>query len=98
MKSDKYEPRICEMCGKLYKPGRFDQRTCGSVECVRERKRRSAIQYQNAEYRERKREFMRRKRDPGAYETKPDTIIGEGYAERQMEQTLKMVGKVNTEL
>jgi hypothetical protein len=98
MKSDKYEPRICEICGKPFKPGRQDQRTCASVECTRERKRLYAAKKRNeGEYRARKREFMRRKRSPE--ERKPkDTIIAIGYAERQRAETLRLAGKVNTEL
>lgn len=98
MKSNKYEPRVCKFCGRLYKPGRKDQFTCGSPECTRERKRRYATKYQTGEYKERKREYMRQRRSPGVYEPKPDTIIGEGYAERQIAETLKIVGRVNTEL
>ena len=29
---------------------------------------------------------------------KPDTIVGKGYAERQMAKSLEMAGKVRTEL
>lgn len=98
MKSNKYEPRVCKFCGRLYKPGRKDQFTCGSPECTRERKRRYATKYQTGEYKERKREFMRRKRSPEEYKPKPDTIVAIGYAERQMAETLKMAGRVKKEL
>ena len=40
MKSDRYEPRECEICGQMYKPGKKDQRTCASKECVHEMRRR----------------------------------------------------------
>lgn len=98
MKSDNYEPRICEICGRLYKPGRYDQRTCGSPPCVRERKRRDSVKYRTGEYRERKREYMRRTRSPEEHKPKPDTIIAIGYAERQMADSLRKAGKVRTEL
>lgn len=99
MKSDKYEPRICEICGKPFKPGRQDQRTCASVECTRERKRLYAAKKRNeGEYQARKRQFMRRKRSPEEYKPKPDTIVAIGYAERQMAETLKMAGRVKKEL
>lgn len=97
MKSDKYEPRACEICGRMYKPSRIDQRTCASAECVRERKRLCASKKQNV-YRARKREYMRRKRTPEPHKPKPDTIVAIGYAERQMAETLKMAGRVKTEL
>ena len=97
MKSNKYEPRACEICGRMYKPSRIDQRTCASVECTRERKRLYLAKKQDV-YRARKREYMRRKREPEVYIPKPDTIVAIGYADRQMEQTLKMVGRVKVEL
>lgn len=99
MKSDKYEPRACEICGRMYKPSRIDQRTCASPECVRERKRQCASKKQEeGVYKARKREYMRRKRTPEPHKPKPDTIIAIGYAERQRAQTLQMVGKVKVEL
>lgn len=101
MKSDKYEPRACEICGRMYKPSRIDQRTCASVECTRERKRAYGIRKKNeGVYKARKREYMRRRRERAseAYQPKPDTIVAIGYADRQMEQTLKMVGRVKVEL
>ena len=99
MKSDKYEPRVCEICGRLYKPSRKDQRTCASEECTRERRRIYALKL-NGEgvYKARKRAYMQRKREPEVHKPKPDTIIAIGYVDRQREQTLKMVGKVKVEL
>ena len=41
---------------------------------------------------------MQRKREPEVHKPKPDTIIAIGYADRQREATLKMAGRVNTEL
>jgi hypothetical protein len=37
-------------------------------------------------------------REPEIYVPKPDTIVAIGYADRQKESTLKMVGKINTKL
>lgn len=99
MKSDKYEPRVCEICGRMYTPGRIDQRTCASPECVRERKRAYGIKKKNeGVYKARKRAYMQRKREPEEHKPKPDTIIAIGYAERQIAETLNMVGRVKTEL
>lgn len=101
MKSDKYEPRACEICGRLYKPSRKDQRTCASEECTRERRRIYALKL-NGEgvYKARKREYMRRRRErtSEAYQPKQDTIVAIGYADRQREATLKLAGKVRTDL
>ena len=99
MKSDKYEPRVCEICGRMYTPGRIDQRTCASPECVRERKRAYGIKKKNeGVYKARKRAYMQRKREPEEHKPKPDTIIAIGYAERQMADSLRRAGKVRTEL
>ena len=99
MKSDKYEPRACEICGRMYTPGRIDQRTCASPECVRERKRAYGIRKTNeGGYKARKRAYMQRNREPEEHKPKPDTIVAIGYAERQREKTLAMVGKIKVTL
>ena len=101
MRSNKYEPRVCEICGRLYKPSRKDQRTCASEECTRERRRIYALKKQGeGVYKARKLEYMRRRREreSEAYQPKPDTIIAIGYADRQIAETLRMAGRVNTEL
>ena len=99
MKSNKYEQRPCEICGRMYKPSRKDQRTCASVECVRERKRLYAIKkLHEGAYRARKREYMRQRRTPEPYKPKEDTIVAIGYAERQMADSLRKAGKVKVEL
>lgn len=99
MKSDKYEPRPCEICGKMYKPGRIDQRSCGSKECQKAINRLYKTEWRQRNLnaaREKNKAHMRKKRN--WREPKPDTIIGEGYAERQMAKTLAMVGHIKTEL
>lgn len=97
MKSE--EPRRCEICGRLYMPRRCDQRTCASPECTRERKRIYALKKLNeGAYKARKRDYMRRKHEPEPRKPKEDTIVAIGYAERQREQTLQMVGKIKVEL
>ena len=99
MKSNRYEERACEICGRMYKPSRKDQRTCASVECVRERKRLYASKKKlDGAYVARKREYDRQRRNPQPRVPKKDTIIAIGYADRQMQNTLNLVGKVNTEL
>lgn len=98
MKSDRYEPRVCEICGQMYKPGKKDQRTCASEECTRERKRLYAVRkLHEGTYRARKRDYMRRKRAQEP-QKKKDTIVAIGYADRQRKKTLEMVGKVKVEL
>ena len=91
MKSDRYEPKKCEICGRMYKPGKKDQRTCASKECIHEMRRLNALRWQREHYAA-KRE-SRKKR-----EVKKDTIVAIGYADRQREKTLAMVGKVKVTL
>lgn len=104
MKSNKYEPKPCEICGKMFKPGRKDQRTCASPECKKARQRLNFIEYRKKNYAavlENNRRSMakrRQKREQEEHPPKPDTIVAIGYAERQREVTLAMAGKVNTEL
>ena len=99
-----YEPRLCIICGKEYIPKRSDQRTCGSDECMRARQRLNYLEYRKKNYAavletnrrcmaKRREERMREKNPP-----KPDTIVAIGYAERQIAETLNIVGRVNTEL
>lgn len=100
MKSNKYEPKPCEICGKMFKPGRIDQRTCGSPECKHERLRRTQNKWREKNYAhviEANRRAMAKKRE-AEKQPKQDTIIGAGYAERQIAATLAKAGKVNTEL
>ena len=101
--SNKIEPKFCNICGKEYMPIRSDQRCCGSPECTRERQRISQREYRQRNYarvlennrRTRKERQDRQKwKEDGA----TDTIVAIGYADRQRAATLKMVGKVKTEL
>lgn len=90
------EPRPCNICGVVFTPRHGNARLCPSC---REKQGKNMgfefpITYDNPidaeqyEYRLRKRNYERFK----------DTIVAEGYATRQIAQTLKMVGKVRTEL
>lgn len=99
-----YEPRCCIICGKEYVPRRMDQRTCADPECKRARQRLNYLEYRKKNYAavlETNRRSMakrRQKREMEEHPPKHDTIVAIGYAERQREATLKMAGKVNTEL
>lgn len=99
-----YEPRRCIICGKEYIPRRSDQRTCGSQECKKARQRLNYLEYRKENYAAvlennrrsmaKRREERMRSQDP----PKEDTIVAIGYAERQREATLKLAGRVKTEL
>ena len=99
-----YEPRLCIICGVEYIPRRSDQRTCGSDECMRARQRLNYREYRRTHYAallETNRRSMAKKRKEREMEKQPpkkDTIVAIGYADRQREATLKLVGKINTEL
>ena len=99
-----YEPRICVVCGKEYTPKRSDQKTCLSEVCKKEVMRMSQAEYRRVNYAKvleaNRRSNKKRKEErwKQAHPTKPDTIVAIGYADRQMAASLKMAGKVNTEL
>lgn len=94
----KFEPKQCVICGKPFMPGRCSDILCGDPACKKARRRQKLAQYQplyNAERRAQRAEARMIKENRKA---KTDNIIAIGYAERQREQTLKMVGKVKVEL
>ena len=99
-----YEPRRCIICGKEYIPRRSDQRTCGSQECKKARQRLNYLEYRKHNYAallETNRRSMAKKRKEREQEKQPpkkDTIVAIGYADRQRAETLKLAGRVNTEL
>ena len=83
------EPRQCAICGKTFIPRNKTQKSCGAPECVRKWKNR----------REKTTKHVYIKKEPKrTHVPKPDTIVAIGYADRQREKTLAMVGKVRTEL
>lgn len=87
-----YEKRKCIVCGEEFIPFRIDQKTCASKECKEEIKRQKRNEYRRRMYNNAVR-TSRKKR-----ERKQDTIVGEGYAERQIAKTLASVEKIRTEL
>lgn len=99
-----YEPRLCIICGVEYIPKRSDQRTCGCKECMKERQKLNYREYRKTHYAallETNRRSMAKKRKEREQEKQPpkkDTIVAIGYAERQREATLKLAGRVKTEL
>ena len=103
MKSNKYEPRVCIICGKEYIPRRSDQRTCGSEECMKQRQKLNWLEYREKNYAavlENNRRSMKKRREEKKRKSmqKLDGIVAIGYADRQRAETLSMVGRVKTEL
>ena len=106
MKRKNYEDRECVICGEIFTPMRVNVRTCKNPECKRKWKLKQQRDWYQENYSsalESRREYVRRVKEEEIEISKPhvrkeDTIVAIGYADRQMEQTLKMVGKVRTEL
>lgn len=88
----------CRICGKTFYANNKRQVIC-SEECKKVASyewRKRYISKHKAEINKRGR--MRRERKKREKARKPDTIIAIGYAERQIADSLKKAGKVNTEL
>lgn len=99
-----HEPKCCIICGKEYIPKRSDQRCCLAPECMKERQRLNQIEYRRTHYAsvlESNRKSMAKRRAEkylAEHPPKEDTIVAIGYADRQRAATLRMAGKVRTEL
>ena len=104
-----YEEKPCAVCGKVFQPTHAREKYC-CKECAREGglvlKRRWQARHAE-QIREMKREWARKKRaddkgeaymPKGKSKAKTDNIIAIGYAERQIAASLKLAGKVRTEL
>ena len=92
------EKRICVICGREYIPTGTKQKTC-SEECKKENRRRYSKTYQQKrrmsdEFNEYKRMKMREYRARERMKEQSKRSPAEGYAERQRQKTLAMVGKV----
>lgn len=88
----------CRICGKAFYAKNKRQVIC-SEECKKVAQAewyRRYIEKNAGRIRERQQLMKERKKREASM--KPDTIVGKGYAERQMAKTLEMAGKINTEL
>lgn len=100
-----YPERPCIICGTMFKPFRLNVKTCDNPKCKYKLKLEQQKEWYRSNYAyaiEGRRSYMRRIRAENKvdkpHEPKPDTIVAIGYAERQIAETLKMAGKVKTEL
>ena len=90
------EPRPCTICGKVFTPPHGNRKLCTDCKerVYRNLGRDWAITYEGPtnviDY---ERNLEKRNRERYC-----DTIVAIGYADRQMAASLKMAGKVNTEL
>lgn len=80
--------RICKICGCEFETIYTRQLICSDRECQAESHRRRVRAYDKAHPNRGK-----KKKKKGN-----DHIIGNGYAERQMANTLAMVGRINIDL
>ena len=88
----------CRICGKVFYAANKRQVIC-SAECKKtamQEWRQRYVEKHRAEINERQK--LKRERKKQEPKRKPDTIVGEGYAERQIAKSLEMAGKVRTEL
>ena len=93
-----YKEKTCVICGKPFQPKTAGQKTC-SAECSKLRHNEMSRKYHREHLsieREQKRRWMEEQRHPER--KKGDTIVAIGYAERQIEASLRKAGRVNTEL
>lgn len=90
------EPRPCSVCGNMFKPPHGNRKMC--PEC-REKFSKNlgsdwVITYANPYDVEQYEQRLKRRNTARFH----DTIVAIGYAERQREATLKLAGRVKTEL
>lgn len=87
----------CCVCGKAFDAQGKDK-TC-SKECRKIMKREWAKAYRERKDKAYNRDWMREyRKERNLSKPKEDTLIGLGYAERQRQKTLELVGKVRTTL
>lgn len=97
-KSEAMHECQCRICGKTFFANNKRQIIC-SEECRAIAKREWSQRYHRrhqGEIAERRKLKLERKKLEKS--KKPDTIVGKGYAERQIAKSLEMAGKVRTEL
>ena len=93
-----YEPKPCLICGKVFVPTRKNEILCSDPACKKARHQQQIEAYKPKLNAARKRQREEAKLIKKNRKPKPDTIIAIGYADRQIAETLRMAGRVNTEL
>ena len=90
------EPRPCSVCGQMFTPEHGNKRICPECSEVvfNNKGRHLPRQYETPVDLEQYEAAVRRR----YMERYKDTIIAIGYAERQMEDSLRKAGKVKVEL
>ena len=93
-----YEPKPCLICGKVFVPTRKNEILCSDPACKKARHRQKIEAYKPMRNAARKRQREEARMLKESRKPKPDKIIAIGYADRQRAETLRMAGKVRTEL
>ena len=91
----KYYEKVCSVCGAEFRAEHGNKRLCPECYEVMHGKGRNLPRRYESPVNIATYEWDLRRRYMERYK---DTIIAIGYADRQREQTLKMVGKVKVEL
>ena len=86
--------KICKICGTEYEEKFGNQQVCESCYNLLTDSSRCVGVFTDTE----KREYKIKKEWSKRAEKKNERIVGNGYAERQIADTLSRVGKVNTKL
>ena len=86
--------KICEWCGKEYVETYSNQQVCKRCYRLLTGRTRPDGVFTDID----NREFKIKKEWAKHAEEKNERIVGNGYAERQIADTLSKVGKINTEL
>ena len=92
------EWKNCEICGEPFLSRDSRQRTCGSPECRHTLHRQTQKAYEESHPRRNSERYKKMRIETERKAKKHDSIIGEGYAERQIADSLRLAGRINTEL
>lgn len=88
------EPRECSLCGQMFLPRHGSKTICPECDDIIKRHKRPTYEYDSpkdfTQY-----EYLLRKRN---IENHKDTIVAEGYADRQRARTLARVEPIKTTL
>ncbi len=90
------EWKNCEICGKEFLSRDRRQRTCGSKECKYALHKQTQREYERSHPKRNSERYKKLKIEETKRVKRP--IIGKGYAERQIADSLRLAGRVNTEL
>lgn len=92
----KHEPRECDICGAVYTPTHGIQKTCPECRAFAKKGwhvgKKVVVPVEDIRHRE----IAIRQRFEEA--ERNCTIVGEGYAERQIADTLRLVGKIDVNI